>query len=339
MVAVSVALLGGPGGGRTDLAKRLCQDLDCVHLNPEATVETLLADTPNCALAIQVREILETGGAIPDSLIVATLQQALLSAKAQSNGFVLDGFPQTLEHVKLLEEAGIRPRCVFQLVNGTDSGPVSDEWPDAGEARRRTYEENTPNVLKWYSDEFNCTTELDGSRSLWWLATRAAEVITEQLYCEQAFVGARLRGIPAPVSQVGFSTTEINKALSTLGLYCPVRLLDRQELVKSEAGDARFTVVFKDVFYKFADAEALSTFTRNPDKYISQSLPKHLPHLRSADDVRWAFPKPVKWGGFCPVTYAEQGRRFSALKQGSNDLAVEYTDGFYVFAVRISLAD
>mmetsp|Transcript_29271 Transcript_29271/g.87728 ORF Transcript_29271/g.87728 Transcript_29271/m.87728 type:complete len:870 (+) Transcript_29271:79-2688(+) len=323
----SVVLLGGPSTDRAALAERICQDLDLVRINPEATVEGLLAEGANSRLASKVRQLLEQGSAMPDELLVEALQRTLLSYKAQTHGYVLDGFPQTLEHVKLLEQAGIRPRSVFHLIDGAGAKLDLDAF---AALRQATFDENTPAILKWYGEEFDCVTELEGTRSLWWLATHVTKCITDQLACEHAYTSARLQGAPAPASRVGFSRSDVKAALSHQG-YCPVRLHDHGELMEGDTSDARHCVLYNGLFFKLGDAEAVSLFSRDPQKYVQARLPDDLPILRTAQDVRWAFPQPVMWGGFCPVTYNDNGRRYAALKQGSNDFAVEYKGGFYIF--------
>jgi hypothetical protein len=336
LVPVSAVVLGGPGSGRTELAQRLCDDFECVLISPERAIESLLTDTATCALSVQINELLEKGRAIPKRHIVQALQHAMLSTRAQSHGFVLDGFPQTLDDVKVLEEVGIRPRSVFHLVGCATTDAATDQSSYAEAARWRTFDEHTPGILQWYTDEYDCVTELDGARSRWWLATEAAETIVEQLTCEHAYVAARLAEIPAPVNRVGYSRAEITEDLSDFGMYCPVHWLDHSELVCVDESDTQFTVLYMKRFYKLADKVGFSKFTANPEKYIEARLPTFLPVRKNAADVKMCFPKPIKWAGFCPVTYVANGRRYSAIQVGSNDFAVEYKSGFYVFVVSYS---
>ena len=169
----------------------------------------------------------------------------------------------------------------------------------------------------------SCVTELDGTKSLWWLATRATEVVASQLAHEHVYTAARIADTPAPVHRSGFSRTKIREGLSHLKRYCAVTLVDSNELVTTEEDDTRFTVLYHDAFYPLSSAEAVAAFCADPAKYSAVTLPTKLPARRSAADVKAGFPKPVMWSGFCPVTYEQGGRTFDAIKAGIQDAAVE----------------
>lgn len=137
------------------------------------------------------------------------------------------------------------------------------------------------------------------------------------------YTAARIADMPAPVHRSGFSRTKIREGLSHLTRHCAVRLVDNNELVTTKEDDTRFTVLYHDAFYPLSSAEAVAAFCADPAKYSAATLPATLPAKRSAADVKAGFPKPVMWGGFCPVTYEQEGRTFDAIKSGSQDAAVE----------------
>ena len=94
----------------------------------------------------------------------------------------------------------------------------------------------------------------------------------------------------------GFSRTEIRTGLSHLKGYCAVHLVDRNELVMPAENDTRFTVVYRDAFYRLSSAEAVAAFSADPDKYTAASLPGFLPAKRSAADVKAGFQYLINVG-------------------------------------------
>ncbi len=97
-----VALLGPPGAGKGTQAKRIVQETGLVHLSSgdilrdEVSKATDLGRTAN--------GFMERGELVPDDLIIDMIRERIESAGA---GFLLDGFPRTVEQAEALE--GITP--------------------------------------------------------------------------------------------------------------------------------------------------------------------------------------------------------------------------------------
>jgi adenylate kinase len=94
-------IFGAPGSGKGTYASRLQSKLgvDVVAMG-DIFREIMKEDTP---LSRKVKRYVEKGLLVPDDVVIEVLRNRL--AKAQSTkGFILDGYPRTIEQAKALEK-------------------------------------------------------------------------------------------------------------------------------------------------------------------------------------------------------------------------------------------
>ncbi len=104
-------IFGAPGSGKGTYASRLQSKLgvDVVAMG-DIFREIMKEDTP---LGRKVKGYVEKGLLVPDDVVIEVLRNRL--AKAQSaKGFILDGYPRTIEQAKALEKI-TRIDVVIQL--------------------------------------------------------------------------------------------------------------------------------------------------------------------------------------------------------------------------------
>jgi adenylate kinase len=97
-----VIFLGPPGSGKGTQAKRM-QD---AHGLPQVSTGDLLrqAVRDGTELGRQAKEYMNSGGLVPDELVIALLLERIGQADCRS-GLILDGFPRTLAQAEALEAA------------------------------------------------------------------------------------------------------------------------------------------------------------------------------------------------------------------------------------------
>lgn len=94
-------MFGAPGVGKGTQAKILADKLNVPHISTGDILRNSIKNkTP---LGLKAKEIVESGYLVPDDLM-ADLIKEVLSGKACEKGFILDGYPRTLEQAKLLDE-------------------------------------------------------------------------------------------------------------------------------------------------------------------------------------------------------------------------------------------
>ena len=97
---LNLILFGPPGAGKGTQAERLRQDFQLPYI---ATGDMLRANVKDeTDLGQQAKVYMDAGDLVPDDLIVAMAAARLAEDDAQ-DGFILDGFPRTIDQAKALE--------------------------------------------------------------------------------------------------------------------------------------------------------------------------------------------------------------------------------------------
>ena len=113
---MNVLLIGPPGSGKGTQGERLAERLGLEHIAAGDLLRAEVdAQTP---LGRQVSDYMQRGDLVPDVVILSLLMPRVLSA-AEKNGYLLDGFPrsvqQAVEARSLAERAGAAPDAVVYL--------------------------------------------------------------------------------------------------------------------------------------------------------------------------------------------------------------------------------
>lgn len=95
-----IVLLGPPGSGKGTQTERLCNEFGFAHISTgDLLREAVRSGTP---LGLEAKRYMDAGDLVPDKLVIDLMRNKLYSCP---EGFVLDGFPRTIEQAKALEEA------------------------------------------------------------------------------------------------------------------------------------------------------------------------------------------------------------------------------------------
>ena len=97
-----IILLGPPGAGKGTQAKSISEALGIVHI----ASGDLLRDhqARGTELGNTARSYMQKGLLVPDELIIRMIEERIQSPDAK-DGYVLDGFPRTVEQAQALEKA------------------------------------------------------------------------------------------------------------------------------------------------------------------------------------------------------------------------------------------
>ena len=103
----NVVLLGAPGAGKGTQAERIVAAFGLPHISTGEMLRAAVAQGTEMGAAAQ--KFMEAGALVPDEVVIGVVRERLAEADAQQ-GFLLDGFPRTLEQAErldaMLAEAG-----------------------------------------------------------------------------------------------------------------------------------------------------------------------------------------------------------------------------------------
>lgn len=98
---MKLVFLGPPGAGKGTIAALAVASLGLPHISTGDLFRAAIRNgTP---LGLRVKDILASGGLVPDSLTIDLVRDRI-SGDDSRNGWILDGFPRTIPQAEALEE-------------------------------------------------------------------------------------------------------------------------------------------------------------------------------------------------------------------------------------------
>lgn len=96
-----VVLLGPPGAGKGTQAEGIAAKYNIPHISTGDIFRANVKEgTP---LGLKISSIMETGQLVPDELVCEVVEDRIQQADC-ANGYLLDGFPRTVEQAKFFDE-------------------------------------------------------------------------------------------------------------------------------------------------------------------------------------------------------------------------------------------
>ncbi len=161
-----VVLLGPPGAGKGTQAVRLAEKLGVPHISTgELFRNNINEGTP---LGVRAKHYLDAGELVPSSL-TNDLVDDRLNAPDVTGGFILDGYPRTIDQAKalhdMLERRGLKLDAVVELRVAEDvlverlaARGRADDTEDIIRNRFRVYRDETAPLLDYYEHEHELKT-------------------------------------------------------------------------------------------------------------------------------------------------------------------------------------
>jgi adenylate kinase len=98
---MKLIFLGPPGAGKGTLAALVCKEYGIPHISTGDLFRDAISRETR--LGLEVKDIVEKGGLVPDRITVDIVRERLAQTDAQM-GYVLDGFPRTIQQAVALEQ-------------------------------------------------------------------------------------------------------------------------------------------------------------------------------------------------------------------------------------------
>ncbi len=98
---MKLIILGPPGSGKGTIAEKLEKEFKLKHISAgELLREEVQKGT---TIGKDIKNIIEKGNLVPDELVTQIIKLEI----GKTRGFILDGFPRTMEQAKGVEDLGI----------------------------------------------------------------------------------------------------------------------------------------------------------------------------------------------------------------------------------------
>jgi adenylate kinase len=99
---LNLILFGPPGAGKGTQAERLREDFELAYIATGEMLRKAVAD--GTELGKQAKEYMDNGDLVPDEVIIGVILEEVEGDAAQ-DGFLLDGFPRTVDQAEALDAA------------------------------------------------------------------------------------------------------------------------------------------------------------------------------------------------------------------------------------------
>jgi adenylate kinase len=158
---VRVVLLGPPGAGKGTQAQKLAEKLEIPQISTGELFRRNIEDATE--LGLEAKRYLDAGDLVPSDL-TNQLVDDRLSNPDVTNGFILDGYPRSLEQAKalheMLERRGTDIDAVVEfraseeeLLQRLKGRGRADDTDDVILNRMKVYRDATAPLLQYYRDE------------------------------------------------------------------------------------------------------------------------------------------------------------------------------------------
>ena len=180
--------LGPPGVGKGTQAKKVCEHYKIIHLSTGEILRKEISDKSE--VGNQAKTYIDNGNLVPDNVILRIIENRLKASDAQY-GYLLDGFPRTINQAEGLQKIMLQLKhkinsvisltaneeeLILRLINrGKDSGR-SDESPEIIRHRQKVYWRQTAPLLEYYNEK-KVLKKVDGLGNITDITKRILETI------------------------------------------------------------------------------------------------------------------------------------------------------------------
>ena len=163
---LNIVLFGPPGAGKGTQSERIINRYHLTHISTGDLFRKHLGE--GTALGLEAQKYMDHGKLVPDKIVIGMVEEKI-STSPDTNGFIFDGFPRTVNQAgaldKLMEkhESGITLVIALEVDHdelrkrlserGKVSGRADDENLEKINTRIKVYQDETLPVAKYYETQ------------------------------------------------------------------------------------------------------------------------------------------------------------------------------------------
>lgn len=153
-------LIGAPGAGKGTQAERLSEHFGIAHISSGDLLRQHVKD--QTTIGQTIKKYVDAGDLVPDAVVMDMLRKPVVAA-AEARGYVLDGFPRTVDQAKAAfetaRELGVEVQAAVHLDVPDEElirrllarGRGSDDTEDVIAHRLEVFREMTIPLLDYYA--------------------------------------------------------------------------------------------------------------------------------------------------------------------------------------------
>ena len=156
-IQMRIIMLGGPGSGKATYSKFLTKEFQIPHVYTGDMMRSLAQQ--DTEIGRKVKSALDKGDYVDTQIVLDTLE-ARLQRKDTMRGYVLDGFPRSMQQVKEMDKRNIGYDHVVYLdvaeeevIRRLMSRGRADDKPEIIKNRIAVYKKETQPVVDYYKDK------------------------------------------------------------------------------------------------------------------------------------------------------------------------------------------
>ena len=154
-----IILFGPPGCGKGTQATFISEALDIPHLSTGDMLRSAVSS--GSEIGLKAKNIMESGGLVSDEIVLSIVKERIAKNDCE-NGFILDGFPRTVnqaENLELLLSDNCKLDCVLrikvdeeEIIKRLIDRAREDDKPDIIKNRFQTYNSETQPLIPFYEE-------------------------------------------------------------------------------------------------------------------------------------------------------------------------------------------
>lgn len=160
-----IIFLGPPGAGKGTQAKIFLERAGIVQISTGDILRAAVAK--GSPLGTQAKGFMDKGELVPDSVVIGIIEERIQEADCKK-GFVLDGFPRTLEQARALDEILVKlhlhldhvvnfevpdEELVERLLGRAQQEGRSDDNPESIKNRLQIFKDKTQPLIQYYAEK------------------------------------------------------------------------------------------------------------------------------------------------------------------------------------------
>ena len=166
-------LIGAPGAGKGTQAEKLSTRFNIAHISSGDLLRQHVRE--ETTLGQRIKEYVDAGDLVPDALVMDMLRKPVVAA-SEAGGYVLDGFPRTVDQAKTAfetaRELGVEVQAAVHLYVPDQElirrllarSRGSDDTEDVIAHRLEVYQQKTMPLLEYYANR-EWMFSVDGTRT------------------------------------------------------------------------------------------------------------------------------------------------------------------------------